>query len=60
MASRELRREQGITEGQVAAVDRNDGGMGARAVAEHDLHTIADVGARRVGAVAPERNRVAV
>jgi hypothetical protein len=56
----ELWGEQGVAEGEVATVDRDDGGVGACAVAEHDAHAVADVGAGGISAVAPERDRVAV
>ena len=52
--------EQRVPEGQIAGVDRHDGGVGARAVAQHDRHAVADAGVRGVGAVAPERDGVAV
>ena len=60
MTGGELGGEQGVPEGQIAGVDRHDGGVGARAVAQHDRHTVTDTGVRGVGAVAPERDRVAV
>jgi hypothetical protein len=52
--------EQGVPEGQIAGVDRHDGGVGACAVAQHDRHAVADAGVRGLGAVASERDRVAV
>ena len=60
MTSGELGGEQGVPERQIPGVDRHDGGAGARAVAQHDRHAVADAGVRGVGAVAPERDRVAV
>ena len=60
VAGRELGGDQGVAEGKVAAVGRDDGSVGAGAVAEHDRHAVADAGVRGVGAVAPERDRVAV
>ena len=56
----ELGSEQRVAERQRPGVDRHDGGMSARPVAEHDRHAVADVSVRGVSALAPERDRVAV
>jgi len=51
----ELGGEQGIPEGQVAAVDRHNGGASGCSVTQHDRNAVADAGTGVAGDAAPEK-----
>ena len=60
MAFRQLRREERVTEAEVALVDRDDARACARPVAEYDRHPVAHLRVRTIGAMLAECDRVAV
>src|SRR5436305_2228366 len=60
VAGDELGGEQGVPERERAGVEGYDCGVSAGAVAEDNRDAVADAGVRRGGALAAERDRVAV